>query len=144
MVTLEIEKEIRNESRVLFGFTLRQVISFGMVIGVIAGEVVFLRPGTDVLIASGMGLGALAYYMSFHKKNGLYMDYYLENRVREFMLHNSVRDFRVKNSYVRALNAAYERERKRELSSGRGRRAYKRRERRRLRKRRRSRVYGYR
>ncbi len=130
MITLEIEKEIKNENRIIMGFTLRQAITFGTVIVILLAEYFLIRPTSNILIISGIALGAAAYYLSFHKKNGMNMEYFLIKKVKQYILANSARKYRTKNGYVRIMNEACQRERMKDLNDPQKRRKLKKRERR--------------
>ena len=130
MITLEIEKEIKNENKIIMGFTLRQAITFGVVIVILLAEYFIIRPTSNILIISGIALGAAAYYLSFHKKNGMNMEYFLIKKVKQYILANSARKYRTKNGYVRIMNEAYHRERMKDLNDPQKRRKLKKRERR--------------
>ena len=93
-------------------------------------EYFLIRPTSNVLIISGIILGAGAYYLSFHKKNGMNMEYFLVKKVRQYILANSARKYRTKNGYVRIMNEAYKRERMKDLNDPQKRRKLKKRERR--------------
>ena len=130
MITLEIEKEIKNENKIIMGFTLRQAVTFGAVIVILVAEYFLIRPTSNILIISGIVLGAGAYYLSFYKKNGMNMEYFLVKKVRQYILANSARKYRTKNGYVRIMNEAYKRERMKDLNDPQKRRKLKKRERR--------------
>ena len=101
MITLEIEKEIKNENKIIMGFTMRQAVTFGAVIVILVLEYFLIRPTSNILIISGIALGAAAYYLSFHKKNGMNMEYFLIKKVKQYVLKNNSRKYRTKNGYVR-------------------------------------------
>ncbi len=142
MITLEIEKEIKNENKIIMGFTLRQAVTFGVVIVIMVAEYFLIRPTSNMLVMSGIVLGSAAYYLSFHKKNGMNMEYFLIKKVKQYVLANSARKYRTKNGYVRIMNEAYRMDRERDLGDVRKRKRLKKRERRGRRKK--SRMVGYR
>ncbi len=129
MITLEIEKEIKNENKIILGFTLRQAVTFGAVLVILVGEYFLIRPTSNILIISGIALGAMAYYLSFHKKNGMNMEYFLVKKVKQYILANNARKYRTKNEYVRIMNEAYRRDRNRDMGNPEKRKRLKKRER---------------
>ena len=95
---------------------------------ILLAEYFLIRPTSNVLIISGIILGAGAYYLSFHKKNGMNMEYFLIKKVRQYILANSARKYRTKNGYVRILNEAYRKDRDRDLGNSKTRKILKKRE----------------
>ena len=129
MITLEIEKEIKNENKIIMGFTMRQAVTFGAVLVILVLEYLLIRPSSNILIISGIALGSGAYYLSFHKKNGMNMEYFLIKKVKQYVLMNNSRKYRTKNGYVRILNEAYRDDRNKDMSDRRKRKRLKKRER---------------
>lgn len=140
MIAVRIEKEIKQENRVIGKFTFRQAIWFLIVGAVTVAAYFVIRPSdfTD-MVPVGMSLGLVAWYFGFHKKHGIYMEYFFLKKVKEWFAGNRVRKYRSKNGYFELMNREYGRMKSAEMKDREKRWAIKKRE-----KRVKSRMKGYR
>lgn len=107
MISINIEKEIKQDNRVLGNFTFRQAGCFGIVAVIEVLFYLIVHPGTNNMVAAGLVLGVIAWYFGFHKKDGIYMEYFLWKKVKEYMLRNSSKKYRTKNKYISLMNVSY-------------------------------------
>ena len=142
MASFEIESEIRQENRIFGPFTTRQVIAFGIAAVLGALFFFFVRPPIDAMIPVCFILGGLAWYLGFHKKNGVYAEFYLRKKIKTYIFANIQRKYRTKNKYITMLNDAYAAEKAADMQDKRKRRAYEKAEKKS--KKRRSKLTGYR
>lgn len=68
MITVNVEKEIRQQNKVVKGFTIRQVLF--IVAALLAAGLFYFIARPDVSTAMGFGslMGVIAWYFGFHKK----------------------------------------------------------------------------
>ncbi len=111
MITVNVEKEVRQENKVIKSFTVRQVLF--IVAALLAAGLFYLiaRPGVSTAMGFGSCMGVLAWYFGFHKKNGLPVEYFLWKRIKTAILMNYQRKYRTRNMYITMLNDAYEADR---------------------------------
>lgn len=109
MISVRVEKEIRTENRVIGKLTFRQAICFLIVILITIGAYYIIRPNdfTD-MVPIALILGVIAWYFGFHKKSGIYMEYFFLKKIKDIYLMNSSRRYRTKNAYYRLLNEGSE------------------------------------
>lgn len=116
MISVQVEKEIKQENKIFGAFTTRQAIVLG--VSAVFTVLFYLLTGItiDALMYFSLPLGAAAYFLGFYKKNGLYAEYYLFKRVKGFIYQNERRRYRSKNRYITMLNRAYRRDLEQDLS----------------------------
>lgn len=141
MASFEIESEIRQENRIFGPFTTRQVIVFGIAAVLGALFYLFVRPPIDAMIPVCFILGGLAWYLGFHKKNGVYAEFYLRKKIKTYIFGNISRKYRTKNRYITMLNAAYAAEKDADMQDKRKRRIYMKAQKKKAKKK--SRLTGY-
>ena len=109
MISVRVEKEIRTENRVIGKLTFRQAICFLIVILITIGAYYIIRPNdfTD-MVPIALILGVIAWYFGFHKKSGIYMEYFFLKKIKDIYLMNHSRRYRTKNAYFRLLNEGSE------------------------------------
>lgn len=105
MISVRVEKEIRTENRVIGKLTFRQAICFLIVIVITIGAYYIIRPNdfTD-MVPIALTLGVIAWYFGFHKKSGIYMEYFFLKKIKDIYLMNHSRRYRTKNAYYKLLN----------------------------------------
>lgn len=141
MLSVKVEKEIKQENRVIGPLTLRQTVCLiAALIGVILFAVI-VRPDLETGMGAGLILGAIAWFFGFYKKNGIYIEYFIIKRVKIFCFRNFQRKYRTKNRYIRLMNDHYEKERTADLSDKKRARKVKRMEKKRRAKREHMRAY---
>ncbi|MBQ7425349.1 MAG: PrgI family protein [Lachnospiraceae bacterium] len=108
MIAVRIEKEIRGESRVIGKLTFRQAVCFLIVLAITVAAYFVIKPNdfTD-MVPVGMSLGLVAWYFGFHKKHGIYMEYFFLKKVHEWFARNGCRKYRTKNGYFELMNGEY-------------------------------------
>ena len=116
MISVQVEKEIKQENKIFGAFTTRQAIVLS--VSAVFTVLFYLLTGItiDALMYFSLPLGAAAYFLGFYKKNGLYAEYYLFKRVKGFIYQNERRRYRSKNRYITMLNRAYRRDLEQDLS----------------------------
>ena len=141
MISVKVEKEIKQENRVIGPFTLRQTVC--LLIALIT-EVLFaviVRPDLETGMGLGLCLGAIAWFFGFYKKNGIYIEYFLVKWVKLFCYRNFQRKYKTKNRYVLLMNEYYEKKRQQDMADRKKARQIKRREKKRMKKKGRMKAY---
>ena len=116
MISVQIEKEIRQENKIFGSFTTRQAVVLS---ATSAFTVIFyLATGISIdgLMYLSLPLGLAAYFLGFYKKNGLYAEYYLIKKLKWFVYRNEKRGYHSKNRYITMFNRAYRKDREQDLS----------------------------
>ena len=107
MISVSVEKEIKQENRIIGNFTARQIICFGAM-AFIAMVVYFIAsPPIRKMIPLCLILGVIAWLFGFYKKNGLYIEFFLIKTLKTYIFRNMNRKYRTKNKYITLLNSAY-------------------------------------
>lgn len=107
MISVQVEKEIKQENKIFMGLTMRQAVTVILVLVIIGLFYYFTRSDISVMTYFGVILGIAAYFVGFKKKNGLYIEYYIVKWLKGFIFMNSRRKYRTKNKYITMLNRAY-------------------------------------
>ncbi len=130
MIAVNIEKEIKQENKVIGKFTVRQVGFIIAALGVVTAFYFIAKPTIETSIGVGMICGVIAWYFGFHKKNGLPVEYFWWKKIKTVILMNFKRPYRTKNMYVTMLNASYQAEKMADMQDKRKAKLLKRREKR--------------
>lgn len=141
MIAVQVEKEIKQESRVIGRFTLRQVIFLVSALIIEAAMYYIVRPTVETGMGIGMCIGVIAWYFGFHKKNGIYVEYFVIKKIKQLVYRNVKRTYKTKNGYVLMLNEYYQNRKNADLKVRSKARKIKKMEKRRLKKR--SKLKGY-
>lgn len=107
MISVQVEKEIKQENRIFGSFTLRQVAVLGTAAVLIIGFYMLTKSDMNTMMCIGMALGIAGYFIGFKKKNGMYMEYYAVKKIKEFIFMNNQRKYKTKNKYIVMMNKAY-------------------------------------
>ncbi len=108
MITVSVEKEIKQENKVVKSFTMRQVAFMGAALTIAAIFYFLARPDASTAMGFGACMGTLAWYFGFHKKNGLPVEYFLWKKIKTVVLMNFSRRYRTRNMYITMLNRSYQ------------------------------------
>ena len=108
MISVDIEKEIKGENRIIGKFTIRQVVTILICVIIPMTAYYFIvRPTTtNAFVPPAMMCGCIAYLFGFHKKGGMNTEYFLYKKIKETMYFNRDRAYRTKNKYIPCLNEA--------------------------------------
>lgn len=142
MLSVEIEKEIQQENKVLLNFNMRQVLC--LCVAAVLGVVCALFPGMEFSLAvyPCMAAGGVCFAFGWWRPDGLPMERVLLKKLQTVLYQDHVRLYRTKNRYIVMLNREYDRRRAEDLRDRRIRRQLKRERRVLKRKRKGSRLRG--
>lgn len=115
MISVKVEKELKGENKIIAWFTFRQAICAGLVLVILALYYFLMKPTTDMLVPVALILGALAWYIGWHEKNGMHTEYFIFKKIKENILMNTNRKYRTKNQYISLFNEAYKSDRDKDL-----------------------------
>ena len=116
MLSVKVEKEIKQENRVIGPLTLRQTLCLILALFGVILFYVIVRPDLETGMGAGLILGTIAWFFGFYKKNGIYIEYFIIKKVRIFCFKNLKRRYRTKNRYIRMMNDYYAGEKAADLS----------------------------
>lgn len=107
MLTVEIEKEIQQENKILLNFTLRQVVCLcvAAVLGVVCA--VFLDMEFSLAVYPCLAAGGICFAFGWWKVDGLPMERVLLKKLQAGVYQNNVRLYKTKNRYIVMLNREY-------------------------------------
>ena len=143
MIAVMIEKEVKEENRVIGKFTLRQVICFGIAVIILALYYFFVRPTMDMMVPAGIVLGAGVWYFGFHTRNGMHTEYFVIKKICEMVLANINRRYRTKNEYISMFNEGYAKEKADDLRDHKKKQYFKKLNRKDHKRRKKSKMKGY-
>lgn len=116
MLSVDIEKEIQQENRIILGLTMRQLICLGAAGLISILLVLLLGADSDLMMFPMFAVGIGCFFFGWKKYDGLPMEQVLLRKLRTFVYKNDRRVYRTKNAYVSLLNAEYDRLRAIDLS----------------------------
>lgn len=109
MICREIEREIKQENKVLLNLTIRQIVCLGFALASSIVIAVFLNMDFAISIYPCFVIGALCFAFGWIKQDGLYMEHILLKKLEVAYYHNDKRLYRTKNKYTVMLNKEYAR-----------------------------------
>lgn len=140
MVSVEIEKEIQQENKIILNFNMRQVICLCVAVVLSIVCAVFLDLEFSLALYSCMVIGGCCFVFGWGKMDGLPMEKILAKKLESIIYQNNVRVYKTKNGYISLLNREYDRQKAADLRDRKYRRQI-RRERRALKRKRRKSQY---
>lgn len=106
MLNIPIESEIEQEHKVIKGFTMRQVVCIGVVLG-FAVLMYVLTLNWIAMVIFTLPLVAVALWLMKENDNGKKSEEIFLISMQRKIYKNDKRRYRTKNSYVRLMNSAY-------------------------------------
>lgn len=113
MLSIKIEKEIRNDQKIVFGLTARQVICVMSGVGI--GALFFALTRADIfqLVPVFVLLAVIFGMFGWIEKDGQHMEDFLLRRMKTMVYRNNRLRYRTSNRYIRLLNKELVQSRKR-------------------------------
>ena len=115
MLTVEIEKEIQQENKILLNFNLRQVVCLCVAAALSVVCAVFLDMEFSLAVYPCLVVGGVCFAFGWWKMDGLPMERVLIKKVQACLYQNNVRLYKTKNHYIAMLNREYDRRRAADL-----------------------------
>lgn len=111
MVSVEIEKEIQQENKIILNFNLRQVICLCVAVALSIVCAVFLDLEFSLSLYPCTIIGGCCFVFGWGKMDGLPMEKILAKKLEAAIYQNNVRVYKTKNGYISLLNREYDRRR---------------------------------
>jgi hypothetical protein len=107
MISQDIEKEIQQKKKIMFGLDIRQF--FCVIFAATCAIVFALILSPSLSIYPSMVVGVLCWAVGWYHKDGLTAEKYLIKVLREKFYKNGNRNYRTKNKYIALMNKEYRR-----------------------------------
>ncbi len=117
MLSVDIEKEIKQENKILLGLSMRKFICVGISLLFAILFALLFSMNFYVSIIPSMVVGGVAFAFGWIKFDGVPMEEFLFKQVTEAFYGTKRRKYRTKNAYVTLLNGEYSRRRQIDLSN---------------------------
>lgn len=116
MVSLKIEKEIRQDNKVMFGLTMRQLVSAATAVSAAVIIYFITRLDITIMVIPDCLLAVLAYFIGWREVDGMKAEHYLMKRLKSRVYGNDKRIYRTKNAYITLMNRAYSAKRQADMA----------------------------
>lgn len=111
MVSVEVEKEIDHENKIILGMTLRQIICMGVAAALAITSAALLGWDLNLAMLPIGIIAAVCCAFGWYKPNGENFEKYLFKLIRVTLYHGNFRKYKTKNQYVAMMNEEYQRRR---------------------------------
>ncbi len=117
MLSVDIEKEIKQENKILLGLSMRKFICvlISLLMAILFALLVSMN--FYVSIIPSMVVGAIAFAFGWIKFDGVPMEEFLFKKINEAFYGTKKRTYRTKNAYVTLLNKEYARRKQIDLAN---------------------------
>lgn len=109
MISVEIEKEINQENKVILNFNLRQIFCLILLVVISIVLVVVLKIDSEILMYPIGAFGIVLYLFGWYKPNGLPFEQVLWKQIQALVYGSNTRKYKTKNQYVVMVNEEYNR-----------------------------------
>lgn len=109
MLNVDIEKEIKQENKVLLGLNLRKFICVCISLLFAIAFALLFSMNFYVSIIPSMAVGTVAFAFGWIKFDGVPMEEFIFKKINEMFYGTKRRKYRTKNAYVTLLNQEYAR-----------------------------------
>lgn len=116
MISVEIEKEINQENKVIMDFNLRQVICILILAAISIIMVVGLKIDSEILLYPIGVVALILYAFGWYKPNGLPFEKVLWKQIQALVYGSNTRKYKTKNQYVVMVNEEYNRRKNIDMS----------------------------
>ena len=117
MLSVDIEKEIKQENKILLGLSMRKFICVGISLLFAILFALLFSMNFYVSIIPSMVVGAIAFAFGWIKFDGVPMEEFLFKKINEAFYGTKKRTYRTKNAYVTLLNKEYARRKQIDLAN---------------------------
>lgn len=116
MISVEIEKEIQQENKVILNQNLRQVVCLGIAAVLCIIISVFLKVDFTISVYPCLFIGGIAFAFGWYKQDCMPMERILMKKIQTMLYHNNVRIYRTKNQYIALMNQEYAKRKAKDLA----------------------------
>ncbi|MCR4757820.1 MAG: PrgI family protein [Butyrivibrio sp.] len=117
MLSVDIEKEIKQENKILLGLSMRKFICVLISLLMAILFALLFSMNFYVSIIPSMVVGAIAFAFGWIKFDGVPMEEFLFKKINEAFYGTKKRTYRTKNAYVTLLNKEYARRKQIDLAN---------------------------
>jgi energy-coupling factor transporter transmembrane protein EcfT len=96
MISVEIEKEINQENKVILNFNVRQVVCLGITLAFILFIIFVLGIDYEISVYPAGIVAVIMAAFGWYKPNGLPFEKVLLKKAQQFFYHSNVRKYRTK------------------------------------------------
>lgn len=111
MITVEIEKEINQENKVVLNFTIRQIVCVILIVIFSLFVALVLKLDGEVAVYPCAIFGALCFAFGWYKPDGIPFEKVLLKKIQVGLYGSNIRRYKTKNQYVIMMNNEYSRRR---------------------------------
>lgn len=117
MISVDIEKEIKKENKIIGSLNLRQTVC--VLVGFVLAVLLYILTELpiDILAIPYIIIGAIVAYIGWPHKNNLTAEQIVGKKITRMIYKNETRKYRTKNKYVVLLNKAYSIQKQKDLSN---------------------------
>lgn len=116
MLIVPIEQEIEQERKIIKGFTLRQVASFGLAVAIFGGVYTYTKD-IDFTINSTMIPVVLILMVGWIELQGMKAEDILKKILNVIIYRNNKRRYRTRNKYFDIFNKKYQELRNKDMNN---------------------------
>ena len=116
MITVEVEKEINQENKVMLGLNIRQIICVGFIVLFSLFIALVLKLDLEIAMYPCIAFGAICFAFGWYKPDGIPFEKVLLKKIQVALYGSNIRRYKTKNQYVTMLNDEYNRRRNIDLS----------------------------
>ena len=116
MISVEIEKEINQENKVVMNFNLRQFICIIILVVFSIFAILFMKMSIDIVIYPITFVAVLLYAFGWYKPNGVPFEKIFIKKIQAIIYGSNTRKYKTKNQYVTMVNEEYNRRRNIDLA----------------------------
>lgn len=111
MISVEIEKEIDQENKVIAGLNLRQIICVVLIVIFSLFITLILKLDLEIAMYPCVVFGSLCCVFGWYKQDGIPFEKILLKKIQAALYSGNTRKYKTKNQYVVMMNAEYNRRR---------------------------------
>lgn len=117
MLSVDIEKEIKQENKVLLGLSMRKFICVCISLLFAIIFAILFSMNFYVSVIPSMIVGSIAFAFGWIKFDGVPMEEFAFKKVNEIFYGTKKRKYRTKNGYITLLNQEYSRRKQIDMSN---------------------------
>ena len=125
MITVDVEKEIKQDNKVMLNMNIRQLFTAIVALLLIIFLVGIVKIDMTLMMIPAAFIGGAAYAVGWYKRDGLFIEHIILKRIQTYLYKNDCVPYRTKNRFVTLYNQEYARHKAIDLKDKKIRRAIK-------------------
>jgi hypothetical protein len=109
MISVEIEKEINQENKVVLNFNLRQVVCLILLVISVILLIFVVKIDGDIIMYPMTGVAIVLFAFGWYKPNGIPFEKIFIKQIKDTIYRSNKRKYKTKNQYVVMVNEEYNR-----------------------------------